>query len=315
MNTHPYSRRTDDATIPENQPIGSPILTVLVFANDSDTGRNGEVRYRLLPTGVDDENFAVHTTSGVITSVVEFDLEALAHASFSLIVNAFDQGVPTLTGTATVTINIKDQNDNKPVISIPPDSEYNLQSNTPIGFHVTTVRASDADRSDNNSKIIYGITSVSRFVSIDATNGSVTVSSALESGNCVVRVSASDHGSPPKTDEVTLRMIVTKVSTNTAPRCPVDETLEISSRNVTRGPTVATIEAEDPDNGPNGERSYSLKSQSGELSHIFSIDPPTGRIYVTAEVPQSKRKTKTVIPRRRPSEEDDLANATAAALS
>ncbi|XP_019634589.1 PREDICTED: uncharacterized protein LOC109477683 [Branchiostoma belcheri] len=285
-NEHPpvFQKHRYDAAIPENQPVGSPILTV--FANDTDSGRNGEVRFRLAQTGLNSESFAVHPTSGIITSVVEFDFESLEHASFSLTVEAFDQGVPTLTGTATVNINITDQNDNKPVISIPPETEYNLQSISPIGFHVTTVQASDADRSDDNSRITYGITSVSPFVSIDATNGSVTVSSALESGTYVLRVRASDHGLPPKTDEVTLRMIVTKVSTNTAPKCPEDDSIEVTSGNLTTGTTVATIKAKDADNSPNGDVSYSFKSLTGELASLFGIDPSTGRIYVAAEVPQ-----------------------------
>ncbi|XP_019646646.1 PREDICTED: uncharacterized protein LOC109487118 [Branchiostoma belcheri] len=286
-NEHPpvFQRDGYDATIPENQPIGSPILTV--FANDTDSGRNGEVRYRLAQTGLDNGNFAVHTTSGIITSVVDFDFESLEHTSFSFIVEAFDQGVPTLTGTATITINITDQNDHKPVINIPPGTEYNLQSISPIGFHVTTVEASDADRSDDNSRIAYGITSVSPFVSIDATNGSVTVSTALESGTYVVRVRASDHGSPPKTDEVTLRLIVTEVSTNTAPQCPENQRLEIASGNITRGSTITTIEADDFDNGPNGDISYSFKSKVGELASLFGIDPSLGRIYVETEMPLS----------------------------
>ncbi|XP_019614633.1 PREDICTED: uncharacterized protein LOC109462522 [Branchiostoma belcheri] len=283
-NEHPpvFQKDKYDIMIPENQPIGSPILTV--FANDSDSGRNGEVRYRLAHTGLDSENFAVHSTLGILTSVVEFDLESLEHNWFNLIVEAFDQGMPTLTGTATITINITDQNDNKPVISIPPETEYNLQSISPVGFPVTTVQASDADRSDDNSKITYGITSVSPFVSIDATNGSVTVSSALESGTYVVRVKASDNGLPPKTDEVTLRLIVTEVSTNTAPQCPDDQFIEIDSGNVTTGSTITTIEAEDHDNGPDGDVSYSFKSKRGELASLFGIDPSLGIIYVGTEV-------------------------------
>ncbi|XP_078598874.1 uncharacterized protein LOC144874520 [Branchiostoma floridae x Branchiostoma japonicum] len=272
-----------DATIAENQPVGTTIIAVC--ANDTDSGRNGEVRYRLVQTGLDDESFVVHPTLGTITSVVEFDFESLEHTSFSLIVEAFDQGVPTLTGTASVTINITDQNDNKPVINIPPDTEYNLQTTSPIGFHVTTVQATDADRSHDNSKITYGIASVSPFVSIDATNGSVTVTSALESGTYLVRVSASDHGSPPKTDERSFRMIVTNVSTNTAPQCPEDQRHEVASHNLRRGSTITTIMAADLDNGPNGDVSYSFKSKIGELANVFSIDPSTGRIYVEI-VPQ-----------------------------
>ncbi|XP_035690546.1 uncharacterized protein LOC118425665 isoform X2 [Branchiostoma floridae] len=273
-----------DATIAENQPVGTAIITVC--ANDTDSGRNGEVRYRLVQTGLDDENFAVHPTLGVITSVVEFDFESLEHTSSSIIVEAFDQGVPTLTVTAMVTINITDENDNKPVINIPTDTEYNVQSASPIGFHVITVQASDADKSIDNSQITYGIASVSPFVSIDATNGSVTISSALESGAYLVRVIASDSGSPPKTDERSLRIIVTNISTNTAPRCPEDQRYEISSDNLTKGSTIATIEAEDPDNSPNGVVSYSFKTKTGELANVFSIDPSTGRIYVETEVPQ-----------------------------
>ncbi|CAH1233157.1 TNC [Branchiostoma lanceolatum] len=273
-----------DATIPENQPVGTTVITV--YANDTDSGRNGEVRYRLVQTGLDGDNFAVHPTLGIITSVVEFDFESLENTSFSLIVEAYDQGVPTLTGTATITINVTDQNDNKPVINIPPDTEYNLQANSPTGFHVTTIQASDADRSDDNSKITYGIASASPFVSIAATNGSVTVNSALESGTYLVRVSATDHGSPPKSDEISLRMIVTSVSTNTAPQCPEDQSLEIPSQSLTRGSTITTIEAEDHDNGPNGDVSYSFKSQTGDLASLFDIHPSTGRIYVASDVPQ-----------------------------
>ncbi|KAI8480739.1 hypothetical protein Bbelb_415320 [Branchiostoma belcheri] len=155
-----------------------------------------------------------------------------------------------------------------------------VPENQPIGTTITTVHANDAD-DGRNGEVKYRLVQSSLE---NAESGRVSVRSALKSGTYLVKISASDLGSPPKRDEMDLRMIVTALSTNTAPQCPEDEIFEMTD-NVTRGSTIGTVKVYDYDSGPNGDISYKFKSKAGELANIFSIDPSTGQIYIVTEVP------------------------------
>lgn len=82
-------------------------------ATDADTGKNAAIHYRL-PADVTDY-FQIQPVSGQIEALISFDRETLDKVEFY--VQAVDQGNPSRTGSALVTIDIADMNDETPKFS------------------------------------------------------------------------------------------------------------------------------------------------------------------------------------------------------
>ena len=94
----------------ENTSVNSLILTVT--ATDADFSSNGLITY-----GIDNvDQFGINPSNGTITLLSPLDFEATR--SYNLIVTAADAGTPSLTGSATVQVNIIDENDERPVLTI-----------------------------------------------------------------------------------------------------------------------------------------------------------------------------------------------------
>lgn len=72
----------------------------------------------------------------------ELDREAMDSHIFDVI--AFDNGVPSLTSTVTVTITVLDINDNFPVF-LPHATTYHVSENAGIDYVVATINATDED--------------------------------------------------------------------------------------------------------------------------------------------------------------------------
>jgi len=98
-------------TLPENVSRGTLLGTVA--ASDGDRG-TAETEYSTL-AGDDDGTFRINPAYGRIILVESFDFETIT--SYTLLVNASDQGDPELTAQTTVRITITDVNDNPPVMS------------------------------------------------------------------------------------------------------------------------------------------------------------------------------------------------------
>ena len=107
---------------------------------DADAGNNGEVRYSL--SGQDSSTFNIDAVSGLITTKSTLDYETKKLYKYS--VTATDKGTSPHTATTTVTVNIRDVNDNTPAFT---GSPYNTTVNedVSIGTSVKTVSATDDD--------------------------------------------------------------------------------------------------------------------------------------------------------------------------
>ena len=77
--------------------VGNQILSV--SASDNDAGLNATIQYSLVDTS---GKFTITTSTGVITSTQPFEMTG----TFTLIVIASDQGSPSLSSNASVTVNI-----------------------------------------------------------------------------------------------------------------------------------------------------------------------------------------------------------------
>jgi VCBS repeat-containing protein len=123
-------------SVAENRPVGHVVGQVV--ASDPDIGQT----LTFAITGGDPMGmFAIDANTGVITtatSTLDFETMPL----FNLTVQVTDNGVPALSSSATVTINVLDLNE-QPVILGP--TVFNVAENRPVGHVVGQLNAFDPD--------------------------------------------------------------------------------------------------------------------------------------------------------------------------
>lgn len=139
-----FTQQLYTATVMENLNPGQPVITL--SATDIDSGSNAIVRYSMLMT---DSNFQIDQTSGLITTLKQFDREIIS--SYTITIQATDQGNPAMSSTAIVEIQIGDENDNAPYFD---NDNYNFVINdlSVAGQVIHTFMALDPDTNAGSIK-------------------------------------------------------------------------------------------------------------------------------------------------------------------
>ena len=250
----PYS-----ASLDEDVPIGTTVLQV--SATDQDT--SDTLTYSL--AGNHNSDFSIGSNSGIITTAVALDYEAIS--SYSLTVSVTDG---TVTVTQALSISVTDKND-APAFTAAPYS-LTVQENT-TSNSLLTVSATDQDTADTLNFLLLG--SGSEFFSIHLTSGVVSLTTVLDYEvtslyTLTVRVSDSNGG------VVTTSLTVTVSDANDSPQflgIPYSATV---SENLPIATDVIKISAFDADGGDS--LSYSL---SGTNSGHFQISSSSGLVETT----------------------------------
>ena len=258
------------AQLEENKPIGT--LVADLQASDRDISSNGLIHYSLVPTS-QSVLFTINTTTGRVSSNVSFDFETGPH-QVNLTVVAQDEGVPSLSSTASLTVNIVDLNDNSPTFD---SSSYSVAfPENSTGFLVN-LTASDPD-SGTNAKLSFSLISGSTSLfSLDPMTGEISVASSLDretAAQYILDVRVTDQGQPPSIPDIT-RVNVTVLDIND--NAPVFS-LSAYSANVPDNSSVETsivhVSATDADEGTNGEIFFSIVSGNGDA--VFAMNSSTG---------------------------------------
>ena len=201
LNSPVFSNESYSVVVSENRGKGFAILTV--SANDSDHGRSGEISYSVEEASIANF-FMISQVSGEITVAADgvLDYENIPQKKFTFIVVATDNGIPTRSSEATVTVTVKDENDNCPVFrTLPGNYKIPLQ-----------ILAEDDDDGDNGH-IDYSITEETdpdRKFFITST-GTLSANSILQPGAYLLTVVAQDRGDPPCPRELTLTILVDEI--------------------------------------------------------------------------------------------------------
>ncbi|KAG9344076.1 hypothetical protein JZ751_012556 [Albula glossodonta] len=106
----PMFRSSDVACIIEDAEPGS--LVHRLVAKDEDLGKNGQVNYSIL-LGNEEGLFTLEENTGLLFLAGALDYESAV--SHTLMVQATDNGLPSLSSTQTFTISVLDVNDQAPV--------------------------------------------------------------------------------------------------------------------------------------------------------------------------------------------------------
>ncbi|PAA85363.1 hypothetical protein BOX15_Mlig029482g2 [Macrostomum lignano] len=262
--------------VPEDIPQGSVIGKV--HAEDCDTGENRRIVYSIQPNVPEAAYFRIDPKSGIIS--VDFQkLDRETTPVHRIPVIATDSGVPQLSTTQTVSLTLMDVNDNPPEF-VRSSLDFSLSESTPVGYEITRLNATSKD-DGNNAVIRYQLMDHDNYFSLSATEGTLTVKSALDYERQQVyylTVKAYDLGEPPLSATAVVTVKVIDENDN-APEFPADGFRVSVKENEPPGtPLSVKVLATDADSGENGRLTY--KILDGDPDRMFALDTNSGQLVV-----------------------------------
>ncbi|XP_029113259.1 protocadherin gamma-A11-like isoform X13 [Scleropages formosus] len=274
-----FSQAAYKASLPENSPFGTVVVTV--SATDADKGANGEVTYEF--SRISDKAkkaFAIDHKTGDIKVIGPIDFED--GSSYEMRTEAKDGA--GLASQCKVIIEITDVNDNAPVIFI-KSLNNPIPENLLPGTEVGIVNVQDKD-SGGNGQVRCFIQQHVPFKLVPSIKNyySVVTTSELDReivSDYNITITASDDGSPPLSSSKTIHLSLSDVNDN-PPEYDVQSYSAYVSENNKPGSSVCAVKARDPDWRQNGTVFYSLlpTEVSGvPISSFLSINGETGVIH------------------------------------
>ncbi|MFT7810361.1 protocadherin-7 isoform X1 [Arapaima gigas] len=290
-NSPRFEKSVYEADLAENSSPGVPILQLK--AADADVGVNGQIEYVF---GAATESvrrlLRLDEGSGWLSVLHRIDREEVSQLRFTVM--ARDRGQPPKTDKATVVLNIKDENDNVPVIDIRKigrifvkDGVANVAEDVVEDTPVALVQVWDRDQGENGvvTCTVVGDVPFQLKPANEADSEQNRKKYLLHTSSLLdyeikqeynVVIVAVDSGSPSLSSNNSL--IVKVGDTNDNPPVFTQNVVEVSfPENNAPGEKVTKVVAIDADSGKNAQISYSLDPS---VKGIFSIDADSGDIRV-----------------------------------
>ncbi|XP_019221589.1 protocadherin gamma-A2 isoform X11 [Oreochromis niloticus] len=267
-------------------------VVTMINVEDADSSENGKVQCEIN----DNKNFVLKSTSEKIhTIITDSDLDRERASEYNITVTCSDEGVPSLSSSVTLTLQISDVNDNAPVFERSSYEAYIVENNTP-GLSIFTVKATDADW-NQNARVSYILEDssvngmpVSSYVSVSADSGVIHAVRSFDYEQIKdfhFRVKAQDGGSPPLSSNVTVKIMIQDQNDN-PPQVlyPVQTggslVAEMVPRSADVGYLVTKVVAVDVDSGQNAWLSYKLQKATDRA--LFEVGLQNGEIRTIRQV-------------------------------
>ncbi|XP_053180433.1 protocadherin beta-16-like [Scomber japonicus] len=267
-------------------------VVTMINIQDPDSGENGKVQCFIS----DSIPFVLKSSSNNFYSLVtDSDLDRERSSEYNITVTCSDEGVPSLSSSVTLTLQISDVNDNAPVFERSSYEAYIVENNTP-GLSIFTVKARDADW-NQNARVSYILEDssvngvpVSSYVSVSADSGVIHAVRSFDYEQIKdfhFRVKAQDGGSPPLSSNVTVKMMIQDQNDN-PPQVlyPVQTggsvVAEMVPRSADVGYLVTKVVAVDVDSGQNAWLSYKLQKATDRA--LFEVGLQNGEIRTIRQV-------------------------------
>uniref|UniRef100_A0A8C7H808 FAT atypical cadherin 2 n=1 Tax=Oncorhynchus kisutch TaxID=8019 RepID=A0A8C7H808_ONCKI len=267
LNKPVFSMFVYEASVREDAPVGTSVFTLT--AADRDLGRDGVVRYHI-HDGSGLGVFMIDEETGVIRTAETLDREAVPH--YWLSVYAKDIGTIPLVTWTDIFLEVLDINDNPPQMSEPVYFGSVLE-NMPKDKSVVQVTATDVDSSSEGKLTFQLLESPRMYFTINTKTGVISTLTSLDrelKSEHSVEVIVSDNGAPPLRSTSTVIIQVLDENDN---RPQFNHKLIQVCFCWLFGVEVCRMVAQDDDEGPNAEVTFSLQDNQNEK---FEIHPDTG---------------------------------------
>ncbi|XP_030251941.1 protocadherin beta-16-like isoform X30 [Sparus aurata] len=273
-----FSQTVYKATLPENSPLDTLVITV--SATDADEGMNGEVTYGFDHVSDETQVFSLNPKTGEVKVAGSIDYEK--ESSYEMQISAKD-GLG-LASYATIVIEIIDVNDNAPAIHMKSLTNP-IPENVSPGTEVGIINVQDRD-SESNRQVRCSIQQGAPFKLVPSIKNyySLVTTGQLDRelvSDYNITITATDEGSPPLSSSKTVQLSVADINDNP----PVFEEQSYSayvSENNKPGSTLCSVTARDPDWRQNGTVIYSLlpgEVNGAPVSSYVSVNGDTGVIH------------------------------------
>lgn len=231
-------------------------------------------------------DFRIDSETGAVSTTNSLDREK--RSNYTLVITAADQGSVPLTSTATLSINLSDENDNNPTFER-TSYHANVREDLPVGREILRLNARDPDEGPNAEITFSLIEEASGTFSVDASTGAVRLTRPLDReirSQYSLRAVATDGCTRgPRSSVVTVSVQVEDVNDN-VPHC-INDPIRASIR-AGNNRTVAVVTAYDPDQGENGTVVFRLPEEDEQ----FQIDQSTGEVQMKSRMMASVSGTK-----------------------
>ncbi|XP_032076306.1 protocadherin beta-16-like [Thamnophis elegans] len=273
-----FSKSEYKARIKENLPKGTPVIKV--EATDLDLGSNAQILYLFhqVPERINNL-FHLNEITGEITVWGDIDYEK--EKSYSMSIRATDGG--GLPGQCDVLIEVEDENDNPPEVSI-MSLISTLKEDSPPDTMVALLSVRDQDSGDN-SKTICSVQMNLPFVLKATTNNfyQLVLQSPLDRETVTeynITITAIDWGAPRLTSTRLINVQISDVNDNSPLFEKSSYDMQIRENNIP-GLLIGSVHALDLDTTLNAKVNYLVLPGKGDgmVTSYISINSETGNMY------------------------------------
>ncbi|XP_045768746.1 protein dachsous [Maniola jurtina] len=283
-----FEHDTYSANVLESDAVKTKILEIQAI--DKDTGNNARITYRVVSeNNTNEEHFKVQPATGWVYLAKQLDRETIATHKMTII--ATDNGIPPLSATASLIVNVVDANDNDPVFS-QTAYDFLVEENQKVGAFVGKIAATDADLGDN-ALVKYSLFPSNTSFVVNPTTGIISTKEVLDreyKNSYSLFAEARDQGSLPRSSRVPVSIKITDVNDNSPEIIDPREDVVSVREEQQPGAEVARVKAIDRDNGVNATVVYSiLNERDMDGFGVFVIDSNTGVIKTSTVLDHEER--------------------------
>nr|XP_026694453.1 cadherin-23-like [Ciona intestinalis] len=272
--------RFNNISVEEN--IGGGILVGSILADDDDSGNNGRVNY-YVTSGQEDFGtvFRLNELTGDITTKPGISPDYETIPVYDVTIMAQDNGIPSLSTTRKLRIEIDDVNDNAPLFT---KSIYDVTVDENDRLRDFGVEATDVD-SGKDGTIRYRISGGNDrgVFRINDVTGDITNVKVLDyerlGDHVMLDVIAQDNGNDVQLSSSAKVVITINDVNDNAPIFSRSTETSFQVQENILGPKIAKFTAYDVDSGDNGRVTYSIVT--GNDDNTFTISPLDGELRVT----------------------------------
>ncbi|XP_076020968.1 protocadherin alpha-2-like [Genypterus blacodes] len=290
-NSPVFSKSLYKVKVLENAQIGTALLTL--SATDLDDGVNGELFYSFTERDHSnpDDKFSLNEITGEITVKGNIDYEGIQ--AYDIRVQARDKGTPPRSAHSKVLVEVIDENDNSPEITV-SSLMSPLREDAEIGSVVALVTVTDKD-GDKNGLTNCKLTGSSPFKlkSNYKNYYSLVVDGPLDRetfSQYNVSITATDEGSPPLSSKGVITVNVSDVNDNPPQFSEAVINIYVKENSPVEA-TIHTLSTSDSDVNENAKVRYNLINNYAQIGAMVTVNSDTGDVITLQSFNFEEMKT------------------------